>query len=467
MMTRFSRRFLLGAGASAAAFSAARVSYAAEKSDVIIVGAGLAGLNAAMILAGEGFRVRVLEADQRPGGRIRTLDNTDMRYDAGGSEVGPLYARTRHLVAELGLGLTPYVPPAVRGMAIHMNGRLIAPSAWESAPENPLPDHLRAIPPYRTSGHIMAGAPPLEDYAAWLEPGNPRGYQSYKALLAELGADDATLHYDHVHAPVPQTSALFMLRRYHMRAMSRGQGSLDHIKGGMSRLTDAMAASLGDQVTYGAFVDGISQTASGATRVTTKDGAQYEAASVVMTLPLTMLNKIKWDLPVDPATKAAWAAVPYGAATSIFYPVKDPYWEADGLPPAMWSDTLMGRAFLVTNEAGSYLWFYAGGQNAAHTFGWAMDDVVTHATHQLEAARPSLKGRLGAPSAWCWARHAFSHATFASRAPGDLGTLQARLKEPVGRVFFAGEHSADFSSGIEGALESGERAAIEALSALL
>lgn len=466
MMTRFTRRFILGAGASAAALGASRVSYAAQKSDVIVVGAGLSGLNAAMILASEGFKVRVLEADKRPGGRIRTLDGTEMRYDAGGSEVGPMYARTRHLVSELELGLTPYRPAPVRGMAIHMNGRLIAPEDWKDAPENALTGDLRSIPPYRASGHVMAGAPLLEDYAAWLEPGNPRGYQSYKALLAELGGDAATLHYDHVHAPVPETSALYMLRRYHMRAMSRGQGALEHIKGGMSRLTDAMAASLGDAVTYGAFVDGIAET-SGGVRVTTKDGQHYDAASVIMTLPLTMLAKIKWDMPLDPAVRAAWASVPYGAATSIFYPVKDPYWEADGLPPAMWSDTLMGRAFLVTNDAGSYLWFYAGGQNAAHTFGWSLDDVVAHATLSLEAARPSLKGRLGAPTAWCWARHAFSHATFASRAPGDLGSLQAHLKAPVGRAFFAGEHTADYSAGIEGALESGERAAIEALSALL
>lgn len=466
MASSINRRLFLGGGAGAALLATTRFGFAAEKSDVIIVGAGLAGLNAAMILAGEGMSVRVLEADERPGGRIRTLDHTEMKFDAGGSEVGPLYARARTLIAQLGVGLTPYVPPPVRGMAIHLNGRLFGPEQWASAPENTLPESMRSIPPYRTSGHLMVNAESLNDYAEWLEPGHEDGYRSYKELLVSLGATEPVLHYDSVHAPIPSTSSLWMRRRYHMRAMSRGQGALEHVKGGMSRLTDAMAATLGDSVRYNAQVEGIEETSSGV-RVTTRDGQHHDAASAIVTVPLNILKGIKWGMPVDPATRAAWHAVPYGKATSIFYPVKEPYWEADGLPPAIWSDTLIGRAFLVTNEHGQYLWLYAGGQNAVPTFGWTMSDVVQHATESLEAARPSLKGCLGDPSAWCWARHAYAQATFASRSPGDLGTLQQRLKAPMGRIAFAGEHSADFSAGIEGALESGERAAIDSLSMLL
>ena len=234
----------------------------------------------------------------------------------------------------------------------------------------------------------------------------------------------------------------------------------------MSRLTDAMAASLNGSIHYRHRLVGVSYSDAGVEAVCA-DGSRHQANRMIMTLPLPMLQQVKFD-PAPPAElQAAWASVPYGAATSIFYPVKEPYWEADGLPPAIWSDSLIGRAFLTTNEQGPYIWFYAGGQNALPTFGWDMDDVLAYATQSLEAARPSLKGRLGDPTAFCWKRHSFAKATFASRAPGDLGVLQAQLKAPLGPIQFAGEHTADYVSGIEGALESGERAAFDVLSELI
>ena len=72
MLTR--RQWLLGSSAALVAAAAPRLAWGLTEADVIIIGAGLSGLNAALILEREGLKVTVLEAQQRIGGRLWTLD---------------------------------------------------------------------------------------------------------------------------------------------------------------------------------------------------------------------------------------------------------------------------------------------------------------------------------------------------------------------------------------------------------
>ena len=90
------RDLLLGAGALAAtALLPGRIRAATRGGgepklwDVIVVGGGLAGLNVAMLLESQGLKVRVVEASDRVGGRLRTGRVNDYQGELGGSEVGP------------------------------------------------------------------------------------------------------------------------------------------------------------------------------------------------------------------------------------------------------------------------------------------------------------------------------------------------------------------------------------------
>ena len=113
-MTVSRRNLLKWAAASvAAAASGVRATSVMAASptvaplDVIVIGAGLAGLNAALLLEDFGLRVRVLEASARIGGRLYTLDDVAGKPEAGGNQISMAYARTVDTANRLGLKLEP------------------------------------------------------------------------------------------------------------------------------------------------------------------------------------------------------------------------------------------------------------------------------------------------------------------------------------------------------------------------
>ena len=79
----------------------------APDADVIVVGGGLSGMNAARRLTAKGQRVIVLEAREEVGGRTKTVEVNGHRFDVGGQWTGPGQPRMYALIDELGLTTTP------------------------------------------------------------------------------------------------------------------------------------------------------------------------------------------------------------------------------------------------------------------------------------------------------------------------------------------------------------------------
>ncbi|MBI1392778.1 MAG: NAD(P)-binding protein [Alphaproteobacteria bacterium] len=167
---RQDRRAVLG-GLAATAVSACsrnggRGAARKKDADVIVVGAGLSGLHAALMLADRGYRVRVLEGARRIGGRLLTLDDLPGRPEAGGAQVGRTYGRIIMRAEELGvpISFTP-APPSDR--AIFVGGAGIAASGWRDSSLNPFPDAYRQLPPDAPLFALGARTNPFETLDDW------------------------------------------------------------------------------------------------------------------------------------------------------------------------------------------------------------------------------------------------------------------------------------------------------------
>ena len=190
MQRTLSRRlFVAAAGATAAAASTRAWSVDGDF-DVVIIGAGLSGMNAAMLLTELGAKVVVLESEPRPGGRCRTMDEWYLAPDLGGAQIGRDYARVLDTATRLGVKLGP---------GAHINapysfvvgGTLVAAKDWAASALNPTVGAERVIPPHALGGYYVEGRTPFRTLDGWLQP-EAREYDlSLAQWLQRQGASPA------------------------------------------------------------------------------------------------------------------------------------------------------------------------------------------------------------------------------------------------------------------------------------
>lgn len=469
------RRFTAGASAVVAALSAPRVARSANESDVLVIGAGLAGLQAARLLEAEGVDVRTLEGRSRVGGRVYTLYDIPSRPEAGGEVFGAYYARCVSAAAELGLELTaprPRSQATDSELGMHIRGQHIGLGEWAGHALNPHPEALRELTPWQIFFAELPKANPLENLDDWTDPRFQQFDIPFAAYLRNLGFDDESIRLQQVNSAYGNTlwdvSTLHIFHYFRWAALQASGGQRTQIKGGNQRLPEAMRDSLSRDVQLNEVVRSIRQSKTGV-EVETQGGTSLRAARVLVTLPFSLLRYIQFDPPLQGLQKRAVETLPYYKTFQIHYAFEREFWEEDGLPPSLWTDGPIGRINLLrerdSNEPACYL-AYVNGLQAAYLDRLAPEQADAVVRNHLAQIRPASKGRLRALRVHSNQNDPFIGGSYAYWKPGMPLTLPQAMSKPLGRVHFAGEHTAMVNRGMEGAMESGERAALEILETL-
>ena len=458
------RHALKALGVAVAGLAGGRRSRAQPKPpvDVLVLGAGLAGLAGARRLSEAGVRVLVLEARDRSGGRAYTRFDLPDRAEFGAVEVGNSYTRVHALARACGLTIRPFAPPG--GLALHVNGQTLDARDWNDSPANPLTGTERAIAPYRLEAHYLASAIPFAQAADWDTAQAAVHDRSITAVLEERGVSTEALRLVNVagnHQHSDDVSVLGWWRGALARRQDAGSGQ---VEAGAGALAECLAA--GSAIRYGSVVTEIAE-AGDRMQVRVADGTEHRARRCICTLPLPVLAGVRLRLPVSPATRRAIEEAVYTRVTVALFDAA-PFWEEDGLPPMMWTDTPLERIFPRRHAQTGEIIGLKAFVNGNGTF--FLDRLGETAFEELALTtlariRPSAAGRVRYVARHAWGSDPFAGGAYAAWPPGRVAAGRAALSQPQGPMHFAGEHVAD-APGIEGAIRSGERAASAILETL-
>lgn len=454
----------LGASLGASALSAcSRRPAIGKDADVVIVGAGLSGLFCATWLTDAGRRVKVLEAGERIGGRLWTLDDLPGAPEAGGSEIGQSYARIRYAAERFGIRIIDEARPRSETL-LAVGDRLIRQADWASSPDNPLPEKFKGMPP---STALFAAAAPRNPFSwagDWRTDAAFAQDVSADAFLAGLGfsAEARNLINVSLNAnALDRYSMLNVWRTLQIYQQDSGIGPSGGAEGGAQRIPEAMAAALGDDMITKFKAASIRHDNGG---VAISDGARtIRADFCVLALPFPALQAIEIDPAPSGAQADAIASLPYTQIMQLHLEAETPYWEQDGLPPAMWTNGPLERIFATRDrESGAPTGLLAWINGDHATTLSALDDEALRklAAAELKRLRPASEGRIRLRKAVRWTEQSsYAGGAYMHWAPGQAQQWAGVMGAPLGRVFFAGEHLSHLHTGMEGAMESGQNTA--------
>ncbi|MCK6554515.1 FAD-dependent oxidoreductase [Candidatus Binatia bacterium] len=452
--------------------------------DVIVIGGGFAGVTAARELRHAGFRVLLLEARNRLGGRTFAVPVGDEIFELGGTWI---HSTQPHVWAEAnryGLELieTPDGLPerilwwdgtrAKEAGLLDMRplvGAALCASADDAAPDMPLPvlETFAALDLLMSRFHAEAST-------ALPRPFDPFFSDAWQALdhlsvrdrltAMDLAADERALLEGvlgaSAHGAFQEAGLVDMLRWW---ALSGGdlQRYSDSVaryrfRDGTSSLIDAMIADAAPDVRLQTPVVRVVQTEDGVA-VTTAAHETVRARAVIAALPLNVLAQIEFSPSLDPLKVAAARERHAGAGVKAYIRVR-------GELPRM-------LALAPETEPFSTIMTAHGGKDGGVLIAFGTDprkiDVHAVSAVQAEVRRYLPQAEVIETFAYDWHLDPYARGTWCIFRKEQITKYLAALRAPAGRVYFAG---GDFALGwrgfIDGAIESGTRTAHEVIDRL-
>jgi len=438
-----------------------------------VIGAGLAGLATALELVEAGRDVIVLEAQERPGGRILTLRDgfeDGLHVEAGATHV----ASDPDLLALLAkLDLRVIQPKRTRELAtveIRNGARRRYPTGDEPPSHEALSAEERELGFRGCLEKYFGDVKDVDAATSWPSPALARhDAQSGRELLLERGASQGYVDaFGFTAEELSAVSGAFVLREMAgvFRDMALPRGGL--VEGGTDRLPVALAGRLGTRVRYGAAVVRIAQGERSVRVGFVERGArrEVEAERVVCAIPYSVLRSVE----VTPAFSAEKARVVrelrMASTVRLFAEIDTRIWEARGESGDAETDLPIGNVRDETRlQAGrrGVLGAYVSGERARRLGVLREMERLAVFLDGAEAAHPGAKAHYVRGVTHAWDHDPFARGAHAWFAPGEMTAFGPFLATAEGLVHFAGDHTSARPGWMHGALASARRAAREVL----
>jgi monoamine oxidase len=426
--------------------------------DVIVVGAGMAGLSVASELRALGLDVLVLEARDKIGGRV----DTDYEFTSYPIERGAEFVHGENVVTwEL-----------IRRWGLHTSSALEADdNFFIDAAGQFLPITQAAKLPGGDSLKFMSTRPGVYDLAkAWVKSQKPdtdlSSMLKANGVVLDPKFDPIVSHsFEGLDAAGLQQLGVYGL----VETSYEGDGDADfRIAEGYSSLSDHLARHL--QIRLAEPVDRVTWNSAGA-RVATASGATLEARKIVITVPLAQLqqNAIRFEPSLTPDKQNAITRLGAGHIVKIILQFNDPFWPAS--MECFATDKRTGfwwRPGWNRPDEASVLTAYAGAALADRLVGFGNEAAIEVALDDLtQMFGNPVKTKYTGGMVLNWQAEPYIEMAYSFCPVGAAG-LRRVLSSPVeGVLFFAGEAtSVERNATVHGAIESGRRAAREVRAAL-
>ena len=258
--------------------------------------------------------------------------------------------------------------------------------------------------------------------------------------------------------PIPLHELFEGIPAFYVQTDWSSQPTMMQVAGGMDRLPAALAARLGNRITYRAAVREIRQGERGVWIVYSDPQGQprrIEADYCISTIPLPVLTDIQKD--VTPPVRSAIATAGYDGAGKIGLQFKRRFWERDDeiYGGRSWTDQEVGQIVYpshgFTTAKGILVGYYLDFRGTMRARPPA--EIQRIALDQGARVHPQYPTEFEHAFSVTWARVPWSRGSWRSESP-DADAALAPLREPDGRVYFAGDYMTDMSSWMQGAFES-------------